>query len=215
METATFLLRFSRFFLDDRVDMITPSGSTHLFSSAWEVLTLFLIPIGGGIPAGVLLARSRGFEWPIMLILYFISDVILACLFEPFMLLVIAAGKRSAFITKVMETLKKSVKKSTAQYGSTLGPLSLIMVAFGVDPMTGRAAAVAAGHGFVSGWMLAIMGDMLYFAVLMVSTLWLSNILGDGTWTMVIILVAMMIVPMIVRRIRNKFQNPDCGQPFN
>ena len=28
------------------------------------VLMLFLIPIGGGIPAGVLLARDHGLAWP-------------------------------------------------------------------------------------------------------------------------------------------------------
>ena len=68
--------------------------------------------------------------------------------------------------------------------------------------MTGRAATAAVGHGFLKGWMLAITGDMLYFTVLMVSTLWLNNILGDGTKTMMIILVLMFVVPMIVRRVR-------------
>ena len=30
----------------------------------WPVLTLFLVPAGGGIPPGVLLAKSRGIPWP-------------------------------------------------------------------------------------------------------------------------------------------------------
>ena len=171
-------------------------------SSAWEVLLLFLIPIGGGIPAGVLLAKSRSILWPEMLILYFISDVILACLFEPLMLLFIAAGRRIHFLARLGELSRQMVKKSTSHYGSQAGPLALIMIAFGVDPMTGRAAAVAAGHGFVTGWLLAITGDMIYFTVLMVSTLWLNSLLGDGTWTTVIILVVMMIVPVLVRRFR-------------
>jgi hypothetical protein len=29
------------------------------------VLMLFLLPVGGGIPAGVLLARAKGFAWPL------------------------------------------------------------------------------------------------------------------------------------------------------
>lgn len=171
-------------------------------SNAWEVLTLFLIPIGGGIPAGVLLAQTRGIQWPEMAILYFISDVILACVFEPILWFVIAAGKKSAFITKIFDAVKKTMKKSISHYGTNLGPLALITVAFGVDPMTGRAAAVAAGHGFVMGWFFAIMGDMVYFALIMASTLWLHDILGDGTATMLIILVVMMIAPVIVRKIR-------------
>lgn len=76
------------------------------------------------------------------------------------------------------------------------------MIAFGVDPMTGRSVARAAGHGFIMGWMFAIAGDMLYFGVLMVSTLWLNGILGDGTWTTIIILAAMMIVPWLIKKIR-------------
>lgn len=184
--------------------MDTSLNSISSISNLWKVLTLFLIPIGGGIPAGVLMARSQNIDWPIMMILYFISDVILACLFEPLMLVVIAAGKRSPFLARLSETLRQMTKKTISHYGNSLGPLSLILVAFGVDPMTGRAATVAAGHGFFVGWMLAIIGDMLYFTILMISTLWLNNILGDGTWTMVIILAVMTIVPIIVRRIRER-----------
>lgn len=172
------------------------------FSSAWEVLTLFLIPVGGGIPAGVILAQTRGIGWPVMLILYFISDVILAFLFEPFMLLVTWAARRYPFFARLKETFRKSMKKSTARYGISPGPFSLVMIAFGIDPMTGRTAAFAAGHGFISGWALAILGDMLFFAVLMASTLWLNNILGNGTWAAVIVMVAMMVVPLLVRRLR-------------
>jgi uncharacterized membrane protein len=171
-------------------------------SHSWEVLMLFLIPIGGGIPAGVLLGKSRGLNWPVMTILYFISDVILACVFEPLMWGVIKLGKRQAFLTRFIEAMRESTRRTTARFGTHLGPLALIMVAFGVDPMTGRSAAAAAGHGFVSGWALAIAGDMLYYLVIMVSTLWLQEYLGDGTWTMIIIMVLMMVVPGVIRRIR-------------
>lgn len=175
---------------------------TALATSGWEVFTLFVIPIGGGIPAGVVLARSRGIPWPGMMALYFLSDVLLAFVFEPIMWLVISWGKRSAKVTRFLDALKESVKRTSPQVGHALGPLSFIAVAFGVDPMTGRAVAKAAGHGFFSGWAIAIAGDMLYFSVLMVSTLWLNNVLGDGTWTTVIMLVLMLVVPGIIRRLR-------------
>jgi hypothetical protein len=175
-------------------------------SHAWEVFLLFLIPIGGGIPAGVVLARSRGIQWPAMEILYFFSDIVLALLFEPFMLLVVWASKRYAFLARITEAFKKSMSKSTARYGLKPKPFSLVMIAFGIDPMTGRTAALAAGHGFISGWTLAILGDMLFFTVLMGSTLWLNSILGDGTLTAVIIMAAMIIVPALVRRVRENWQ---------
>ena len=44
------------------------------FKGAREVLWLFLVPVGGGIPGGVLLAQKRGLTWPVMMILYFISS---------------------------------------------------------------------------------------------------------------------------------------------
>lgn len=171
-------------------------------TGAWGVLMLFLIPVGGGIPAGVLLARSRGIGWPIMMALYFISDVILACAFEPILRLLIVAGRRVAFLGRVTAAMREVMRRTASQYGSAGGPLTLIMIAFGVDPMTGRAAAAAAGHGFVSGWLIAIAGDMLYFLVLMVSTLWLNSILGDGAWTMGIMLVLMLVLPSLIRRWR-------------
>lgn len=176
----------------------------YSIANLWAVLLLFLVPIGGGIPAGVLLAQNKGFDWPVMMLLYLISDIILACAFEPCMLLLMKLGKRVQFIARMGEVMKLAIQKTIEHYGNNTGIFALVMVAFGVDPMTGRAVAVAAGHGFLVGWMIAIAGDMLYFTVLMVSTLWLNSVLGDGTWTMIIILVLMIIAPSIIRRMSKK-----------
>ncbi len=176
--------------------------SSDTLSRCWEVFTLFVIPIGGGIPAGVLLAKSRGIQWPLMTLLYFVSDLLLAVVFEPLMLLAIRAAKRSTRIARVVEILKKSTRMSIAGYGSKLGPVSLTAISFGVDPMTGRAVAHAAGYRFVKGWTFAITGDMFYFLMLMVSTLFLSGILGDGTVATIAILVIMTIGPVLFRRFR-------------
>jgi hypothetical protein len=76
------------------------------------------------------------------------------------------------------------------------------MFSFGADPMTGRAAALAAGHGFLMGWVLAIAGDMLYYAVIAVTTLRLSRYFRDPDTTEWIVLGAMIAVPLIVRLFR-------------
>lgn len=167
------------------------------------VLMLFLIPIGGGIPAGVLLARSHGLAWPVTAGLYFISDVILAFLFEPVLRLMIAVGRKIPFIARVTDAVRRAMSRTTANYGGA-GPFTLIMIAFGVDPMTGRAAAAAAGHGFISGWAIAITGDMLYFTVIMAATLRLNSVLGDPERTMAAILAAMFILPVILRRLKSR-----------
>lgn len=172
-------------------------------SGASEVLSLFLIPIGGGIPAGVLVAKSRGLVWPITVVLYFISDVILACIFEPLMRGVILLAKRSEFMTRWALAYRASIVRKAERYGgSRRGPFALVMISFGIDPMTGRAAARMAGYGFISGWAIAICGDMIFFALIMISTLCLKSVLGDGTWTAIIIMAAMIGIPAMIDRYR-------------
>jgi len=169
------------------------------------VLMLFLIPIGGGIPAGVLLARNHGIAWPVTMGLYFVSDVILAFLFEPVLRLLILAGRRIPPLARATDAVRRAMARAAPQYGGGgAGPFTLVMIAFGVDPMTGRAAAAAAGHGFVSGWTLAITGDMIYYAVIMVATLRLNSVLGDPNRTTAVVLAAMIFVPMLVRRLKSK-----------
>lgn len=182
--------------------MVLSESNSALLQNSWDVFLLFTIPVGGGIPGGVLLAQSRGLTWPLMMFLYFVSDVLLALVFEPVMLAIIRVFSNVGWLQSIATTVRRSLERSAAQYGHPTGPLALILVAFGVDPMTGRAAAKAAGHGFVTGWMIAITGDMMYFGVLMVSTLWLRDILGDGTWAMFGVFVLMLLIPAIIRRIR-------------
>jgi hypothetical protein len=170
----------------------------------WPVLLLFLLPVGGGIPAGVLLARAKGLPWPMTAGLYFASDVLLALAFEPILrLLVLLAGKIPV-LARFGAALKEAMARTAAHVGGTgAGPIALIMIAFGVDPMTGRASALAAGHGFVMGWVFAITGDMLYYAVIAITTLRLNAYIRDPDTTMWIVLGAMFIVPMLVRYLRS------------
>lgn len=173
------------------------------FYDAWKVLTLFLIPIGGGIPAGVLVGKNLGISWFPIMVLYLISDVILAVTFEPIFHMLRRFGKKFQFFAKLNLVFKTVVHKSMAHYGTKAGPMALILISFGSDPMTGRAATHVAGHRFISGWILSIAGDMIYFSILMISTLWLNNIIGDGTVTVMIILALMIILPYVIRRFKH------------
>jgi hypothetical protein len=167
------------------------------------VLLLFLLPVGGGIPAGVLLAQAKGFGWPLAAGLYFASDVLLALAFEPILRLLMAFGGRVPFLVRLGAALKVAMARSAAPFGGTgAGPIALILVAFGVDPMTGRATALAAGHGFLSGWALAIAGDMLYYAVIAVTTLRLNTYIRNPNLTVMVVMGAMILLPMAVRRLR-------------
>ena len=81
------------------------------------------------------------------------------------------------------------------------------MIAFGVDPMTGPAAAMAKGHGFAAGWAVAIAGDMLYYAVVAMTTLRLNAYVKDPKTAMLTVLVGMLVVPLAVRRAKHLLSN--------
>jgi hypothetical protein len=179
-------------------------GFGHPEPAMLAVLRLFLLPVGGGIPAGVLLAQAKGVVWPVTAALYLVSDIVLALAFEPILRLLAWFAGKVPFLARFSAALKSVTARSAAHFcGTGAGPLALIMVAFGVDPMTGRAAALAAGHGFVAGWAFAIVGDMLYFAVIAVTTLRLNRYFRDPNTTVLIVLGAMFIVPMLVRQFRS------------
>lgn len=179
---------------------------TEATTNMLSVLKLFLIPVGGGIPAGVMLAQTKGVAWPVTALLYLVSDIILALLFEPVLRLLAYICSKISFLSRVAAAMKAATARSVHHMSGTgAGPIGLIMIAFGVDPMTGRATAHAAGHGFLAGWTIAIAGDMLYFAVIAISTLKLNTVIEDPNITMLIILVVMFSVPTIIKLVRSKF----------
>jgi hypothetical protein len=169
----------------------------------FSVLMLFLIPVGGGIPAGVLLAQSKGLTWPVTAGLYLVSDIMLALAFEPVLQLLAWLGGKVPFLARFSARMKAAMARTTARFSGTgAGPIALVLFSFGADPMTGRAAALAAGHGFLMGWAFAIAGDMLYYAVIAVTTLRLNRYFRDPDTTMWIVLAAMLVVPLIIRSFR-------------
>lgn len=167
----------------------------------WSVLMLFLIPVGGGIPAGVLLASKQGLAWPVTATLYFVSDLILAVMFEPVLRVLAALGRRLPAVARFGAAMGHAMERAAARHIGA-GPFALVLVAFGVDPMTGRAAALASGHGFIRGWAIAITGDMLYYAVVAITTLQLGAYVHNPEAVMLIVLAAMILVPMLAQRIR-------------
>jgi hypothetical protein len=186
-------------------------AAAPLASSMLSVLKLFLIPVGGGIPAGVLLARANGLVWPVTAGLYLVSDVILALALEPILRLLAALGGKVPFLARLGAAVKIATARSVAHFSGTgAGPLALVMIAFGVDPMTGRATALAAGHGFLAGWAFAIAGDMLYFAVIALTTLRLNAYFEDPNTTVLVVLGAMFVLPMLVRSFRSRFRLAGC-----
>ncbi len=172
-----------------------PSGAAGAF-------LVFLFPVGAGIPLGVLMAARAGVPGVVIAFLYFVSDLVLAITAEPMLAGVRWLGRRVPPLQALGDKLARLTNVVGLQQEGIHGPLGLILVSFTISPTTGRAAAAAAGHGFFSGWTLAIIGDMAYFLLLMVSTLWLASVIGDDRITIGIALVATWLLPVLVRRLQ-------------
>jgi hypothetical protein len=161
---------------------------------------LFLLPVGGGIPAGVLMARAGDVTPLVTVLLYFASDVVTAFIYEPLILGAHWLGRRVAFVARLGKELEQLSNKVGLHGGGARGPLSLILVSFAIGMTACRAAAASVGHGFLPGWALAIAGDMLYFLLLMASTLWLTGFIGDDRVTLGIGLLLVWMIPFIAKR---------------
>ena len=169
----------------------------------WGAFLLFLVPIGGGIPLGVLMARDAGVSLPMMALMYFVSDIFMAVTHEPFFWLLGWLASVVPAVGKVRDFFARASSGAGLRDGGGRGPLGLILFSFTVDPVSGRGAAAAAGHGFVMGWAFAIAGDMIYFGVLMAATLWLSGVLGDERMTVGVVLISIWVLSMVIRRHRH------------
>ena len=178
----------------------------------WGAFLLFLVPVGGGIPVGVLMARDAGASPFVTAFLYLISDVLLAFTTEPFIALMRWLGHRVPLLARIGDRLARLTGSAGLKDDGPRGPLGLILVSFSISPTTGRAAAAAAGHGFVPGWTLAIIGDMGYFALLMVSTLWLSGFTGDDRISIGAVLLGTWLLPLALRKFRRA---PRQSRPAN
>jgi hypothetical protein len=165
---------------------------------------LFLVPVGGGIPLGVLMARDGGVSPLVTALLYLASDVALALFTEPWLACLRWLSRRVTVLGRVGARLSRLSSGIGLRDSGSRGPLGLILVSFTISPTTGRAAAAAAGHGFLSGWALAITGDMAYFGLLMGSTLWLSKVFGDDRLTIGAVLLGSWVLPLLLRHLRRR-----------
>jgi hypothetical protein len=54
----------------------------------------------------------------------------------------------------------------------------------------------------MTGWLLTIAGDMLYFLMGMASTIWFQGLFGDPRMAALAAIVVMLLVPVAIRRFR-------------
>ena len=180
-----------------------PGGPTAL------VFTLFWAPVGPGIPAGVLLAHQLRIAPPITFGLYALSDLLAALLLHPLYTWFRTRGRRIPAVRKIGQRVLRfatvGIRRPTAEdvQAGRLAPVLLRIgtVGFGVDIYTAGALASGLPIPRLPGWAASIVGDLLWFAMLLGTSIAAASIYDDPRWVGVVVLAVTFIGPSILRRI--------------
>ena len=73
-------------------------------------------------------------------------------------------------------------------------------VGFGVDVYTAGMLATGLGVPRVPGWMSAIAGDLVWFALILATRLAAASIVDDDRVVLLAMVIAMIVIPRLARR---------------
>src|SRR5690349_1999969 len=162
----------------DPTRFVGPEGAARLVEAAQHfpggpvglVLALFFAPIGPGIPAGVLLARHVALAPAATFGLYALSDVIGAIVCHPVFTLLRRHGRRVRPIRwlgrRVLSFAMIGVRPPE-RAGLAPALARIATVGFGVDVYTAGMLTTGLRVPAIPGWLSAIAGDLVWFAVLL------------------------------------------------
>lgn len=168
---------------------------------AWGTFWLFLLPIGPGTTAGILVGKNGGLGPLAIAGLYFASDVVTALYLDPLIRLIARVGSRYAWARNIGEQLKAMALRTHLGSG-WLGQLSgLALLSLGGGLATGAMGLSGTSLARPLGWVGVIAGDMLYFGLLLAAALGLSSVLPDDRLVFVAILALTMLAGPTVRRL--------------
>ena len=189
-----------------------PAGAARLLEAAQQfpggavalVLVLFFAPIGPGIPAGVLLARHIPLNPAATFGLYALSDILAAFICHPLFVLLRKHGGRVKPIRwlgrRIVSLAMTGVRPpADAGVGSALSRIAT--VGFGVDVYTAGMLATGLPVPRLPGWTSAIVGDLLWFAVLLGTSIAATGIADDDRFVGLAMIMAMIVVPRVARRL--------------
>jgi hypothetical protein len=193
------------------------AGAARLMAAAAQfpggpkalVFLLFWAPVGPGIPAGVLLAHQLRLWPPITFALYAMSDLLAALLLHPFYTWLRTHGRQIPAIRKVGQRVLRAatigIRRPTAEdvQAGKLAPVLLRIgtVGFGVDIYTAGALATGLPIPRIPGWLASIGGDLLWFALLLGTSVAAASVNDDPRWIGVVVLAVTFVGPSILRRI--------------
>jgi len=167
------------------------------------VLALFFAPVGPGVPAGVLLARHVPLTPAATFGLYALSDAIAAIVCHPLFALLRRHGrnvKPIRWLGRRLMSLAMIGVRVPEQAGVAPALSRIAMVGFGVDVYTAGMLATGLPVPRLPGWAAAITGDLLWFAVLLGTSLVAASIADDDRCIALGMIVARIVIPWLARR---------------
>jgi hypothetical protein len=213
----------SPFEVFDPANMLDPSaftgdaGASRLMQAAAQmpggplalVFLLFWAPVGPGIPAGVLLAHHLHVPAPITFSLYALSDTLAVLLLHPIYSWLRTHGQRIPAIRRIGQRLLAvamlGTRRLTAEEirDGRLAPalFRIATIGFGVDIYTAGALATGLPIPRLPGWLAALAGDLLWFAVLLGASVAAAHVLDDDRVVSVVVIAVALLVQPIARRL--------------
>ena len=201
----------------DPTAFVGEAGASRLMQAAaqfpggpvWLVFALFWAPVGPGIPAGILLAQHLRIAPVVTFALYALSDILAVLLLNPVYSLLRTYGRRNATVRKVGRRVLSLAMIGTRRPtideadGGRLAPVLFRVgtVGFAVDIYTAGALATGLPIPRVPGWLAALAGDLVWFAILLGSSIVAAQLFDDERWIAVVVIAVTCLGPPLARRI--------------
>jgi hypothetical protein len=196
-------LDFARWAGPDGAARLLEAGQHFPGGSIALVFALFFAPVGPGVPAGVLLARHVPLNPAFTFGLYALSDLLAAIVCHPGFVLFRRHGRKLAPIRSVgrrVQSLAMLGVPAAAPGAATPALSRIATVGFGVDVYTAGMLATGLPVSPLLGWASAIAGDLVWFALLLGTSVAAASVADDDRVVAVVIVIAMIAIPRLARR---------------
>ncbi len=204
------------------VDVLMDAARHFPGGPAVLVFALFWSPVGPGIPAGVLLARHIPLSPFLTFGLYALSDVLGAAVCHPLFTGLRRYGGRVPALRKLGNGFMKVAMFGTsiphpqdchdpARRGVAPALFRVGTVGFGVDVYTAGMVMGGLPVPRLLGWASAIAGDVLWFALLLATSIGTAAVVDDDRVIGIVVLVAMLVLPQIAKSLFPALRDPGTG----
>jgi hypothetical protein len=182
--------------------------SAWLPSGGWGAFLLFLLPVGPGATAGILVGKNADLSAAVILALYIAADFLRALYFEPLLRLVRRFGSRYAWSRALADQIAEVAARIQLGPGLVGQVGSLILLSLGGGFTIGVIALASSRVSHVLGWLAVILGDVSWFGFKLAAALGLASVLPDDRLVFVAVVLVAMLGGVIARYLSSLLEGP-------